>query len=237
MDDIEVTMDASSNEHADDDYNTKIHEHIACYDNIISPEMCREIIDYFEETLTDGSVFTCRDDYSDEEWNELPDISRKIIDEGAYSDGTTQFDQSQLGRKDDSLFLNITSPKYSEITFEALQKGFEEYTKVYPLLRESTISSTDVKMQRTPPGGGYHVWHDERAAWGVDHRQVVWMIYLNDMPEGEAETEFYYQKLRINPKAGRLVLWPAAYTHAHRGNIVFSQNKYVLTGWFSTFPN
>ena len=123
MDDIEVTMDASSNEHADDDYNTKIHEHIACYDNIISPEMCREIIDYFEETLTDGSVFTCRDDYSDEEWNELPDISRKIIDEGAYSDGTTQFDQSQLGRKDDSLFLNITSPKYSEITFEALQKG------------------------------------------------------------------------------------------------------------------
>jgi hypothetical protein len=62
------------------------------------------------------------------------------------------------------------------------------------------------------------------------------MIYLNDMPEGEAETEFYYQKLRITPKAGTVVLWPAAYTHVHRGNIVFSQNKYVVTGWFCTQP-
>jgi len=29
------------------------------------------------------------------------------------------------------------------------------------------------------------------------------------------------------------LLWPASYTHAHRGNPVFGeQSKYVVTGWF-----
>lgn len=64
-------------------------------------------------------------------------------------------------------------------------------------------------------------------------RELVWMIYLNDMPEGEGETEFLYQKRRINPKAGRVVIFPAGLTHVHRGLTVYTQNKYILTGWFN----
>lgn len=215
----------------------ELHDHIAVFDDILSEDGCREYIDFFEDTLVNKSVFQC-DDLSSLgiEYSDLPEITRNILDTGAYSDGRTQFDRSSLGRSDDSLFLNLVSPKLSGQVYDILQNCFDLYTTEYPTLRSSRISTVDVKMQRTPPGGGYHVWHDERCEWGVDHRQVVWMIYLNDMPEGEAETEFYYQKLRLNPKAGRVVLWPAAYTHVHRGNIVFSQNKYVLTGWFSTFP-
>ena len=83
----------------------------------------------------------------------------------------------------------------------------------------------------TPPGGGYHVWHDENT--GGDYSRVaVWMVYLNDAFDG-GETEFLYYKRRIQPKAGTLLIWPAGLTHAHRGGLVTSGNKYIITGWFN----
>ena len=60
------------------------------------------------------------------------------------------------------------------------------------------------------------------------------MCYLNTIkPEDAGETEFLYQKRRINPVENTIVLWPAAYTHMHRGNTVFGNvSKYIATGWF-----
>ena len=51
------------------------------------------------------------------------------------------------------------------------------------------------------------------------------------MPDGEAETEFLYQKRRIKPEQGMMCIFPAGLTHVHRGNTVFTQDKYILTGW------
>ena len=91
-------------------------------------------------------------------------------------------------------------------------------------------------MQRTQPSGGYHTWHYESAGWDVSHRELSWMIYLNDIPAGEGETEFLYQKIRVQPTVGTIVIWPAGMTHVHRGNTVFTKDKYILTGWFIKTP-
>jgi len=37
------------------------------------------------------------------------------------------------------------------------------------------------------------------------------------------------QKLKINHIQGKFILWPANYTHVHRGNSPL-QNKYIITG-------
>jgi hypothetical protein len=60
------------------------------------------------------------------------------------------------------------------------------------------------------------------------------MLYLNTLePESAGETEFLYQQTRIQPVENTMILWPAAYTHAHRGNTVFGNtSKYIVTGWF-----
>ena len=60
-------------------------------------------------------------------------------------------------------------------------------------------------------------------------------MYLNTIEKDFAgETEFLYQKLRVQPEKNKLLIWPADFTHAHRGNVVFGQNpKYVITGWFT----
>jgi hypothetical protein len=60
------------------------------------------------------------------------------------------------------------------------------------------------------------------------------MLYLNTLSTEEAgETEFLYQQRRLQPTENTTVLWPAAFTHAHRGNTVFGErSKYIVTGWF-----
>ena len=92
--------------------------------------------------------------------------------------------------------------------------------------------SHDLKAQKIQPGGGYHVWHSEWTT-GNTSRVLAWMVYLNDMPQGEGETEFLYQGLRVQPKAGRILMWPAGFTHTHRGNPVYSHDKYQITGWLT----
>lgn len=84
--------------------------------------------------------------------------------------------------------------------------------------------------------GGYHHWHSEHFPSPRDpsnpalHRVLLWMYYLNDVPEGGG-TSFYYQDKVIAPKRGTLVIAPAGFTHTHRGEIPVSNDKYILTSW------
>ena len=66
------------------------------------------------------------------------------------------------------------------------------------------------------------------------HRLLVWMTYLNDVTDG-GETEFPYYGLKIKPEKGKTLIWPAEWTHAHRGCPVGSEAKYIVTGWMH-FP-
>ena len=59
---------------------------------------------------------------------------------------------------------------------------------------------------------------------------MAWMVYLNDVEEG-GETEFLYQKRKVKPKKGTILIWPGGYTHLHRGNPPMS-DKYIATGWW-----
>jgi hypothetical protein len=122
-----------------------------------------------------------------------------------------------------------------DMFFDGLQKCYEDYTSQYSVLRNcGNIRGTTLKLQRTSTGGGYHVWHGEQGAGESANRVIVYMLYLNTLPEnGNGETEFLYQRERVKPEEGLMLLWPAAYTHAHRGNPVYSQeSKYIATGWF-----
>jgi hypothetical protein len=58
------------------------------------------------------------------------------------------------------------------------------------------------------------------------------MTYLNDVND-DGETEFYYQNLKIKPQKGKTVIWPADWTHTHRGITSPTQEKYIITGWFN----
>jgi hypothetical protein len=120
------------------------------------------------------------------------------------------------------------------VFFDGLQKCYDTYAEEFSVLKDGKIHGTAMKMQRTSPGGGYHIWHGEQGNGAHAERVLVYMLYLNDLGEADGgETEFLYQRTRIRPKGNTMVVWPAAFTHAHRGNTVLGeQSKYIVTGWF-----
>ena len=89
-------------------------------------------------------------------------------------------------------------------------------------------------IQRYYPGEGYFNWHSESSGKPSSNRKLVWMIYLNDAKCG---TVFPSQKKTLKPKTGRLVIWPAAWTHPHKGVTPNVGEKYILTGWWNYIPN
>ena len=90
---------------------------------------------------------------------------------------------------------------------------------------------TDLKIQKTLPTEGYHVWHIEHGkGFENEPRAFVFSIYLNDVEEG-GETEFLHFSKRIKPVKGRIVIWPSSFPYLHRGNPPLTGEKYILTSW------
>ena len=95
---------------------------------------------------------------------------------------------------------------------------------------------TSMKIQKTLPTEGYHVWHIEHGnTMDTSMRGFVFSVYLNDVEEG-GETEFLNFSQRVKPKTGRIVIWPAAFPYLHRGNPPLSGEKYILTSWLMLTP-
>ena len=94
---------------------------------------------------------------------------------------------------------------------------------------------SDMKMQKTSPREGYHIWHTEyHNHYEANARVVAFTLYLNDIVDG-GETEFLHQHLRLQPKQNRFVMWPSYFTHLHRGNPPLKKDKYIVTGWVEAY--
>lgn len=159
---------------------------------------------------------------------------------GAGTDRQNGEGAHKHAKDDQQLYLQDLQLKAFEgdlgrkILFAGLQECFDAYTTEFSTLQEQRISCHNGKMQKTLTGGGYHVWHGEQGSGAEAARGLVYMLYLNTLPEeANGETEFLYQQRRINPVKNTMVIWPASFTHAHRGNPVYGDNaKYIVTGWF-----
>lgn len=83
-------------------------------------------------------------------------------------------------------------------------------------------------FQYYKPGGGYHAWHVDAFSEVVD-RHLVFLLYLNDVPNGG--TEFQLQKYVCEAKKGKVLMFPANFSFPHRSQISTTHEKYILTGW------
>ena len=102
-------------------------------------------------------------------------------------------------------------------------------------LVETVFRPGAINLQRyAADRGGYPYWHCELYPRdpGADtlHRHLLWTLYLND-GFAEGETEFLYQRRKIVPRTGALLLAPAAFTHTHRGNRPRGGDKVIATSW------
>jgi predicted 2-oxoglutarate/Fe(II)-dependent dioxygenase YbiX len=70
----------------------------------------------------------------------------------------------------------------------------------------------------------------EEAAKGVPIRDVSIVGYLNEAFEG-GETYFDRQNLKVKPRRGCVIVFPAYYTHPHQSLPVTQGCKYSFTSW------
>lgn len=86
-------------------------------------------------------------------------------------------------------------------------------------------------IQHYPVGGGFKAWHCERAedTMLIATRHLVFMTYLNDVPDGG--TEFMYQDLKIKAEKGLTLIWPADWCFTHRSQVSHTSEKWIITGW------
>jgi hypothetical protein len=180
---------------------------IGIYENALSKEDCDFIIQEFEKHVSTNP--------------------------SCINNGEQQFNNQEMGRMDFSVYAEEFMVNVCVLINECLNKCLTLYTNEFFSLKSVRARSEVVKLQRTPPRGGYHVWHSEVSSRENMNRVLTWVVYLNDVPEGEGETEFLWQGIRVKPKAGTCVIWPAHFTHPHRGNPVYSCDKYIATGWYT----
>ena len=185
------------------------NQFIGIYENALSKDKCKNIIKLF-----DG------------------DLNNKVD-----NNGNTQFGKDKMERYDYQKFYRSDNTSNSIVlkVNEILDECIQLYAKEFWIVKQLKATSLEIKLQKTPPRGGYHVWHCEHSNKESESRVLAWTIYLNDIPSGEGETEFLWQGLRVKPKAGTVSIFPAAFTHTHRGNPVYSCDKYIATGWYTLY--
>ena len=192
----------------------KTNNLVSIYDNALTPEECRSMIDYFESSdeywslKQDGMMLG---DNIIKEWKDSQDRTMSFFNNGYFQDN----------------LVNQTILK--SINFY-IEKYKEENPEVNML--SSWALRNCYNLQKYEPGGGYHKLHCENYNTGDHHSNVlVWMFYLNTVKEGGG-TYFSNYDLTINAEEGRLVLWPPYWTHMHKGVVSETSEKYIATGWF-----
>ena len=162
----------------------------------------------------------------------------KSVDLTAKDDTEIQFDPS---------FMNTDWADDLEIIMRQVDANLRKYVERYSFIDEHTQKDCGLKgiadlaleggfnMQRFDPGKGFFTWHTETSSDNNSFRQIVWMIYLNDIKE-KGGTLFKYQDLRVAPEVGKMLIWPAGWTHFHKSEVAPKETKYIITGWYQYKP-
>ena len=205
---------------------------IEVYDRALNPETCDYFRSRLDRAITEGDAV-----FGEEE-------SRTGTADCTKNDG--EYDETEqlgaLNRNDAWMLINgADADDLLGRCVPAIQECLDRYLIKYASLQKYELTLSTLRIQKSFLHGGLHFWHFENwpKYYGGKYgdktvrkiaRQIAFVIYLNDIPENEGETEFLYQGRRINPVEGRVMLCPAGFTHIHRANPVYTKEKYIVAG-------
>ena len=172
-------------------------------DGVLSPEFCQGLIAKFE---------ACPDKTPGQTLRGYNPDSKKTTD--LMLSGHQDFKE-----EDETLFLCLTL-------------NMRDYFEQLPYRPwKGPFDDTGYNMQRQLPGE-YFNWHtDFYADPGTNIVRVFTFIwYLNDVPGPGGYTEFC-SGLKVEPKEGRMLMFPSDFANMHRGVSPAESTKYIVTGW------
>jgi len=186
-------------------------DYFGIYDNALSKKECEIIINQFEKSEQGpGKV------YLDGVLQEVSHLKKCMtLDDSNFDDG--------------SIITNIVGNQLAKF----IKRYDQEQPQLRILSRWSLYQGYSIQKYETEDDG-YKDWHAEAGSSGPpSNRILAWMFYLNNAKSG---TEFMnYPTVRA--KMGRCVIWPAGWTHIHKGVTPNQGIKYIITGWISYCTN
>jgi len=193
---------------------------------LLDPELCNEIIGFFKdnpEYHTKGKLILSDDHTPDDpNDNEVCAIHKCSTD--------ISFNIESLN---DGSFPCHGAIKPLKQYFFELNNFLQQYLMRYRFANavpEFRIRES-INIQWYKPYEGFRGLHHESSNENGLARYLVFFTYLNTVKDGP--TEFLYHNYMCEAIQGKMLICPAGWTHTHRGVISPTQDKYVMTGWFS----
>ena len=191
------------------------------YDNVLPHDLCDRLIDTFEKS-----------DKSE------PGVTANGVTDSKLSTDLYISDFEEYSELDRLVFENFT-------------EYVGEYTELYCSKINTIINNiTDsgYQIQKTEANGKYDWHHDfymnltneydnpAKTLLRTNSRYATYIFYLNDYDASEengGRTQFYNggNIISIYPKKGKLLFFPANTLYTHRGEMLKSGVKYIMTGW------
>ena len=134
--------------------------------------------------------------------------------------------------------VNLPGNEFFVSYMKELFSLYQNYVNEWPFLATfaENLQVGSFNIQRYKYGQHFQRLHTERSGLANLHRIFAWMTYLNDVEiEEGGSTYFNHYDLEIKPQKGLTLIWPADWTHSHKGNVLISGTKYIITGWL-TYP-
>ena len=163
---------------------------------------CNNLINWFEENIELASPGT-----SGEKFTTLDDLEIPLT----------------VNNKEDYFNLGKT-----------LEESIKNFKETFPYVDKYICRWELVKnmqLMKYKPNNFYTTIHCENDGNRMYLKRVfAFMIFLNNIKKGGG-TKFLHQKFIAKPKAGDFYIWPAHWTHLHKGVNAPKENKYIITGW------
>ena len=182
---------------------------IISYPNIVPEVLCKELIEFFEESIT------FRTDDHRKQAQEMQLMGDPRPQAVAYKQILYDLIYSLGEQYEREIHTNCHTdyPPADEPLTKIFKTGFRS-----------------LQIQKyTPEDKGYPAVHIEAGADHVNKYLAV-IVNLNDVEEG-GETVFPMGGTAITPETGNVVIWPASLPFYHCGNKSLT-NKYIITSWF-----
>lgn len=111
---------------------------------------------------------------------------------------------------------------------------FDEYSKMYPQINhmKDLYVLNEFRFKHFKPNNYFKGWHSEHSL-EFKERILCLQFYLSDHNCG---TEFY-DGFTVLSKKGRAIVFPAYFTHTHRGQLCPDLKDRYILGGYANFSN
>ena len=195
---------------------------IRYYDDMLTKDECNDLINHTKSLHS--------------EYSEIKNKLEKIKSNPKLEINFTSTIKETLGNNN-RFYYRVLDTAYTEKQIElidtVLEKTYNNYQKDFTLDSNYDNIVNNWKVHYNPVGG-YINWHNDlggksghEQSW---HREMVFILYLNDMEEGELKLK-YFSDVNVMPKAGRILVMPTAWPWIHKADRLFEE-KFILTGFF-----